>query len=86
MKDKQKKTLIILDIVEIILCFVGVFVFSLLFKLDTSMIRYLFLVGDIYVIYSGYQTLSSLEAKVQTRVVKNANYKVKAKYSKKLSA
>ncbi len=86
MKDKQKKTLIILDIVEVILCFVGVFVFSLLFKLDTSIIRYLFLVGDIYVIYSGYQALSALEEKVQTRVVKNAKHKIVAKYSKKLSA
>ena len=49
----------------------AVFVFSLIFRLETSMIRYLFLVGDIYAIYTGYQTLSKLEDKLPKKVVKN---------------
>lgn len=84
--EKGKKLFIILDIVEVVLCFVAVFVFSLIFRLETSMIRYLFLVGDIYAIYTGYQTLSKLEDKLPKKVVKNMKHKVEAKYRKKLSA
>ncbi len=83
--EKEKKVAMGLDIVQIILCFIAVFVFSIIFRLDKSIIRYLFLVGDFYVIYSGYQTLSSLENKNQKRIVKNAKHKIDTRYEKKLS-
>ena len=85
LNKKQKNILLFLDIVEVLLCLVALIIFTIIFRLDTSNIRYLFLLGDIYVIYSFSKALSSLEVKVQKRVLKNSKSKIEGKYLKKIS-
>ena len=76
----------ILDIIEFMLSVIAIAVFTMVFRLESSIIRYLFLLGDVYVIYSFSKTISSLETKIESRFVKNSNYKIDSKYKKKLSA
>ena len=82
---KQKNILLFLDIIEVLLSIVALILFTLIFRLDTSNVRYLFLLGDIYVIFSFPKAWSSLEIKVQKRVLKNSKSKIEGKYLKKLS-
>ncbi len=57
----KQKVLLIMDIIEIILLIVALFVFTIVFKIVGSSIRYLFLIGDLFVVYTFSKTLSSLE-------------------------
>ena len=41
-----------LEILEFILSVLAIIVFTIVFRLESSSIRYLFLLGDVYVIYS----------------------------------
>jgi hypothetical protein len=76
----------ILDIIEFMLSVIAIVAFTIVFRLESSVIRYLFLLGDVYVIYSFSKTISSLETKIESRFVKNSNYKIDSNYKKKLSA
>ncbi len=50
-----------MDIVELILLIVALFVFTIVFKIVGNHIRYLFLMGDLFVVYTFSKTLSSFE-------------------------
>ena len=85
---KEKRLLQILNIVEVILSLSLIIIFTIIFRLDLSNTRYLFLIGDIYAIYSLYNTIQNMEIKnkKRQRVIKNSKSKIEAKYLKKLSA
>ena len=86
MNRVKTNIIFILDIIEFMLSVIAIAVFTMVFRLESSIIRYLFLLGDVYVIYSFSKTISSLETKIESRFVKNSNYKIDSKYEKKLSA
>ena len=50
-----------MDIIELVLLVILLFTFTIVFKLVGNNIRYLFLMGDIFVIYTFSKTLSSFE-------------------------
>ena len=56
--DKKSKILVILDVIGLILSIVGVFFLTIMFKIDNSIFRYMFLLGDliIFVIFIIYKT------------------------------
>ena len=84
--QRDKKIMIALDVLEIILSLIAFSLFTFIFLIESTMIRFLFLIGDLYVVYSFTKTLSSLQNKVEKRAVtKNANTNVEAKYLKKIS-
>ena len=83
---REKRVMLLLDIIEFVLSVVAIIIFTLIFRLETGAIRYLFLLGDCYVIYSFSKTISSLEEKVEKLVIKNSQHKVESKYTEKLSA
>ena len=86
MNRVKTNIIFILDIIEFMLSVIAIAVFTMVFRLESSIIRYLFLLGDVYVIYSFSKTISSLETKIESKFVKNTNYKIDSKYEKKLSA
>jgi len=71
LSPKEKKKLFILDIIESVMSIIAIVIITLIFRLETSYVRYLFLLGDCYVIYSFAKTLSSLEAKIEKHVLMN---------------
>ncbi len=75
----------ILDIIEFMLSVIAIAVFTMVFRLESSIIRYLFLLGDVYVIYSFSKTISSLETKIEEKFPKNVEKQVKLKSVKNLS-
>ncbi|MBQ8535057.1 MAG: hypothetical protein IJ463_05155 [Bacilli bacterium] len=83
--DKKRKILISLDIVGLILCVIGVFILTIIFKIDNSVFRYLFLVGDliIFIIFSSF--LNDLENDLQKPIKKYSMVKIDSKYIKKLN-
>ena len=81
----KKKFLFILEILEFILSIIAIVIFTLLFRLEIHNIRYIFLIGDCYVIYSFAKTISSLETKIEEKFPKNVEKQVKLKSVKKLS-
>ena len=85
MKTNKKKVLIVLDIIYLLLCVVAVIVFTGMFRFIQNDFRYLFLLGDLYVIYTFSNTLSSYEKENYKRVIKYSHPKVEAKYLKKIS-
>ncbi len=84
--NKVKSNLIfILDIIEFMLSVIAIVAFTIVFRLESSVIRYLFLLGDVYVIYSFSKTISSLETKIQKSNIKKSISKLDTSYEKKLS-
>ena len=83
--DKKRKILISLDIVGLILCVIGVFVLTIMFKIDNSVFRYLFLVGDLIIFIIFSSLLNDLESDLQKRVKKYSMTKIDNKYIKKLN-
>lgn len=83
--DKKRKILISLDIVGLILSVVGVFVLTIMFKIDNSLFRYVFLLGDvlIFVLFSSF--LNDLENDLQKPVKKYSMVKIDSKYINKLT-
>lgn len=83
--DKKRKILISLDIVGLILSVVGVFVLTIMFKIDNSLFRYVFLLGDvlIFVLFSSF--LNDLENDLQKPVKKYSMVKIDSKYINKLN-
>jgi len=85
LNEKEKKTLFFLEIVEFILSMVAIVIFTLIFRLEVRAIRYLFLLGDIYVIYSFAKTIPSLEAKIEEKLLKEKQKEPVLEAMKKLS-
>ena len=82
--DKKKKILVGLDILGLILSVVGVFVLTIMFKIDGSIFRYLFLVGDLIIFIIFSSLLNDLESDLQSPVKKYSMTKIDSKYINKL--
>ena len=84
--DKKKKILVGLDILGLILSVVGVFVLTIMFKIDNSIFRYMFLLGDliIFVIFSS--CLNDLELDLKKNVKKYSMVNIDRNYMKKLNS
>lgn len=83
--DKKGKILVALDIVGLILCVIGVFVLTIMFKIDNSVFRYLFLVGDFIIFGIFSSLLNDLEKDLQKPIKKYSMTKIDNKYIKKLN-
>ena len=83
--DKRRKILISLDIVGLILCVIGVFILTIIFKIDNSVFRYLFLVGDLIIFIIFSSLLNDLENDLQKPIKKYSMVKIDSKYIKKLN-
>lgn len=81
----KKKILIILDIVGLLLSVVGVFVLTIMFKIDSSVFRYLFLLGDVLVFFIFSSCVNDLERDLQKPVKKYSMVKIDSKYINKLN-
>ena len=66
---KQTMVLTILNVVELILLVAALITFTIIFKIVEEPMRYLFILGDIYVIYSFSKILSNLEKIMQKKQV-----------------
>ena len=73
LNKKQKRVLITLDIVELIVLLITLIVFTVSFRLIEEPLRYVFLLGDIYVIYSFSKTLKRIEEVIEKRNSKKEN-------------
>lgn len=76
LNKKQKKVLITLDIVELIVLLITLIIFTIAFRLIEEPVRYAFLLGDIYVIYSFSKALTSIENMLEKRNKKSNTSKV----------
>ena len=83
--DKKRKILISLDIVGLILCVIGVFILTIIFRIDNSVFRYLFLVGDLIIFIIFSSLLNDLENDLQKPIKKYSMVKIDSKYIKKLN-
>lgn len=83
--DKKRKILISLDIVGLILCVIGVFILTIIFKIDNSVFRYLFLVGDLIIFIIFSSLLNDLENDLHKPIKKYSMVKIDSKYIKKLN-
>ena len=84
--DKKNKILVILDVIGLILSIVGVFFLTIMFKIDNSIFRYMFLLGDliIFVIFSS--CLNDLELDLRKNVKKYSMVNIDRNYMKKLNS
>ena len=85
MNKKEQRTMLLLDIVEFLLSVIAIVVFTVIFRLETRIIRYLFLIGDFYVIYSFSKTISSLEEQIEKKLAKSVEKKENMDSIKELS-
>lgn len=79
---KMNKIMTILDIVELMCYVVLLVVFTINFKVVSTDSRYLFLAGDIFIIFSFSKTLDNLDKNNCKRVTKNSYHKVSDAYLK----
>ena len=84
--DKKSKILVILDVSGLILSIVGVFFLTIMFKIDNSIFRYMFLLGDliIFVIFSS--CINDLELDLKKNVKKYSMVNIDRNYMKKLNS
>lgn len=84
--DKKSKILVILDVIGLILSIVGVFFLTIMYKIDNSIFRYMFLLGDliIFVIFSS--CLNDLELDLKKNVKKYSMVNIDRNYMKKLNS
>ena len=84
--DKKSKILVILDVIGLILSIVGVFFLTIMYKIDNSIFRYMFLLGDliIFVIFSS--CLNDLELDLRKNVKKYSMVNIDRNYMKKLNS
>ncbi len=82
--DKKSKILVGLDIVELVLCFIGIFILTMMFKIDNSIFRYLFLLGDLIIFIIFSSCLNNLEEDLRKPIKKYSMVKIDNKYMKKL--
>ena len=67
LEKKQKRVLVILDVLELLLLLATLIIFTVVFKIVEEPIRYAFLIGDIFVITSFSKALTSLEEMIEKR-------------------
>ena len=67
LNKREKKVLITLDIVELLLLFIALIIFTIVFKIVEEPIRYVFLIGDIFVITSFSKSLTRMEEMLEKR-------------------
>ena len=60
LNKKEKRVIIALDIVEVLLLLTALIIFTIVFRIVEEPIRYLFLAGDLCIIYSFNKALNSL--------------------------
>ena len=84
--DKKSKILVVLDVIGLILSIVGVFFLTNKFKIDNSIFRYMFLLGDliIFVIFSS--CINDLELDLKKNVKKYSMVNIDRNYMKKLNS
>ena len=84
--DKKSKILVVLDVIGLILSIVGVFFLTIMYKIDNSIFRYMFLLGDliIFVIFSS--CLNDLELDLRKNVKKYSMVNIDRNYMKKLNS
>ena len=84
--DKKSKILVILDVIGLILSIVGVFFLTIMYKIDNSIFRYMFLLGDliIFVIFSS--CINDLELDLKKNVKKYSMVNIDRNYMKKLNS
>ena len=61
LNKKENKIVIGLDIVQLILLFFTLIVFTFVYKIVAEPVRYVFLLGDVFLIYGFSKTLESIE-------------------------
>ena len=67
LNKREKKVLITLDIVELLLLFIALIIFTIVFKIVEEPIRFVFLIGDIFVITSFSKSLTRMEEMLEKR-------------------
>ncbi len=82
----MKKGLLVLDILQLVLSIIGMFVFAFVFFVVSSLQRYLFLACIIYAAYTFISAWQDIELDLRTMKVKSKEVKVKEKTFKKISA
>ena len=84
--DKKSKILVVLDVIGLILSIVGVFFLTIMYKIDNSIFRYMFLLGDliIFVIFSS--CINDLELDLKNNVKKYSMVNIDRNYMKKLNS
>ena len=84
--DKKSKILVVLDVIGLILSIVGVFFLTIMFKIDNSIFRYMFFLGDLilFVIFSS--CLNDLELDLKKNVKKYSMVNIDRNYMKKLNS
>ena len=80
---KQRRVMRFLDIIELLLYVLAVLVFTIVFKLVYSDVRYLFLLGDLIAIVNFSHTIGKIDNK--SLVNKNSNNKIVAKFREKVT-
>ena len=80
---KQRRVMRFLDIIELLLYVLAVLVFTIVFKLVYSDVRYLFLLGDLIAIVNFSHTIGKIDNK--SLVNKNSNNMIVAKFREKVT-
>ena len=86
LKDKRRKVLITMDIIEIIVSVIAIMVFTICFKMISNPIRFLFLLLSFLMVVSLSKSLDQFEKRFEKRVVKYSNTKLDEKYLRKIHA
>ena len=64
---RREGVLRVLEVMELILTMVAVILLTLLFRFETTHLRFVFLLLDIYLVYSFSHLLSNVSKKIQIR-------------------
>ena len=76
LNKKEKRVLMALDVIELILLLAALIIFTVIFRLVEEPIRYVFLVGDIFVIYGFSKALNNIEEMIDKKNKKTEKSKV----------
>ncbi len=76
LNKKEKRVLMALDVIELILLLTALIIFTVIFRLVEEPIRYAFLVGDIFVIYAFSKALNNIEEMIDKKNKKTEKSKV----------
>ncbi len=82
----MKKSLVILDSIQLALSVIGMFVFAFIFFVVGTMQRYLFLICLLYSAFVFISSWQSIELELAKREKKKSKVKVKNTKLKKISA
>ncbi len=82
----MKKSLIILDSIQLVLSIIGMFIFAFIFFVVGTMQRYLFLICLLYSAFVFISSWQSIDLELAKREPKKSNNKIKNTKLKKISA